>query len=162
MWPKDRGSGMSFETRSGTHGARQPGGRLLTWMNRLMMRRIRNGKGTVGGIGTLVLTTVGRKSGVERQTPVTWFPHEDGGWLIVAAAAGGPANPAWYLNLAAHPDRLRVELGRESTPVHAEQLHGDRRARAWQGIAAASARFADYQTKTDRELPVILLTPRAA
>jgi hypothetical protein len=60
---------MAFETRRGTRGARQPGGRLLAWMNRWMMRHIRSGKSV--GASTLVLTTIGRKSGAERQNPVT-------------------------------------------------------------------------------------------
>src|SRR5688572_10807886 len=118
------GADMAFETHRGTRGARQPGGRLLAWMNRLMMRRIRSGKGV--GASTLVLTTIGRKSGAERQNPVTYFPGDRGpdSWLIVASAAGAAGNPAWFHNLAAHPDRVRIELGDREIPVTAEQLTG--------------------------------------
>jgi deazaflavin-dependent oxidoreductase (nitroreductase family) len=62
------------------------------------------------GMDLLFLTTVGRKSGQERVTPVAWFPQGDGTWLIVASAAGSAQNPAWYRNIAAHPDRLQIEL----------------------------------------------------
>lgn len=109
----------------------------------------------------LVLTTVGRKSGVARSTPVGWFPGEDGSWLIVASAAGAPKNPAWYYNIAAHPDKVRIELSGRTVDVVAEQLHGAEREHAWREITSASSRFAQYQDKTDRELPIIRLIPRS-
>jgi deazaflavin-dependent oxidoreductase (nitroreductase family) len=109
----------------------------------------------------LVLTTVGRRTGAERSTPVGWFPGRDGTRLIVAAAAGGARNPAWYHNLAAHPDQVRIETAGQRTAVSASQLHGVEREEAWQQIITAVPRFAKYQQKTDRELPVIRLTARA-
>jgi deazaflavin-dependent oxidoreductase (nitroreductase family) len=108
----------------------------------------------------LVLTTVGRKSGLERMTPVGWFPGADGSWLIVASAAGAPGNPAWYYNLAAHPDQVRIDVDGKTIDVRAEQLHGPERVEAWEQITAAAPRFAQYQVKTDRVLPIIRLTPR--
>jgi deazaflavin-dependent oxidoreductase (nitroreductase family) len=150
---------MSFDTKTGTRGARQPGGPVLRWVNAFVARRIRR-RGQFNGFDALILRTVGRKSGVERATPVGWFPGPDGSWLIVASAAGAAANPAWYHNLAANPDKVRIDLKGETIPVHAEQLHGPDREEAWTRIAKASPRFADYQTKTDRELPVIRLTRR--
>lgn len=146
---------MTFPTRTGTRGARQPAGRLLSLMNRLMMRRIRKG---TGSMQALVLTTVGRRSGTERQTPVNYFQDDGDSWLIVASAAGAAGNPAWYYNLAAHPDRVRIEVAGRTVPVTAEQLAGPERDAAWQLITAESARFAQYQRKTDRQLPVIRLT----
>lgn len=151
---------MSFDTRPGTRGARQPKGRIMSWMNRLMARRLRRRGGKFQGFNALVLTTVGRKSGLERTTPVGWFPGTDGSWLIVASAAGAPANPAWYYNLAAHPDQVRIDVDGKTVDVRAEQLHGPERAEAWEQITTAAPRFAQYQVKTDRELPVIRLTPR--
>jgi deazaflavin-dependent oxidoreductase (nitroreductase family) len=157
---------MSFDTRNGTRGARQPrAGRLMRWFNQRAANRIRSTGGKGGkfmGFDALVLTTVGAKSGVERTTPVGWFPGEDGSWLIVASAAGAPKNPAWYYNLAAHPDQVQVELSGQKFPVTAEQLHGAERDKAWQQITAASPRFAQYQEQTDRELPVIRLVRRSA
>jgi len=133
----------------------------MRWMNGLMARRIgRRGGGKFMGFDALVLRTIGRKSGVERTTPVGWFPAADGSRLIVASAAGAPRNPVWYYNLAANPDQVRIDVNGETIEVRAEQLHGAERAEAWQQIITAAPRFAEYQTKTDRELPVIRLVPR--
>lgn len=150
---------MSFTTRAGTRGARQPSGRVLVWFNKLAARKVRR-SGKVMNFNALVLTTVGAKSGLERTTPLGWFPGSDGSWLIVASAAGAAKNPAWYHNLAAHPDKVQAEVGGKKLAVTADQLHGDEREEAWQQIIAAAPRFAEYQVKTDRELPIIRLTPR--
>ena len=125
------------------------------------MSWIRRRGGTFMGMNALVLTTIGRKSGVERATPVGWFPGEDGSWLIVASAAGAPRNPAWYHNIAAHPDKVRIELAGRTVAVTAEQLHGPERERAWRQITAVAPRFAQYEQKTDRELPIIRLVRRS-
>jgi deazaflavin-dependent oxidoreductase (nitroreductase family) len=130
-------------------------------MNKFAANRIRK-TGTFMGGKALVLTTVGRKSGAERSTPVAYFPGRDGSWLIVASAAGAAKNPAWYYNLAAHPDKVRIEIDGRAIDVTAEQLHGSEREEAWRQIIDASSRFAKYQEKTDRELPVIQLTPRSS
>ncbi|WP_061290329.1 nitroreductase family deazaflavin-dependent oxidoreductase [Herbidospora cretacea] len=151
---------MAFDTPAGTRGSRQPTGRFLIWINRLMARRIRRRGAAFGGFDALVLTTVGRKTGQPRSTPVGWFPGPDGTWLIVASAAGAPGNPAWYYNLAAHPDQVRIELAGKTHDVTADQLHGAEREQAWKEIVARSPRFAEYQEKTDRELPVIRLRSR--
>src|SRR5688572_6533631 len=122
---------MSFDTRNGTHGARQPGGKVMLWLNRLMAKRIRR-SGRAMGFNALILTTVGRRSGLARETPVGWFPATDDGWLIVASAAGAARNPAWYHNLAAHPDQVQIHVGGQTTAVTAEELHGAERDAAWQ------------------------------
>jgi deazaflavin-dependent oxidoreductase (nitroreductase family) len=130
-------------------------------MNKWMVTRIRRtGKAPFMGFDALVLTTVGRKSGLERATPVGWFAGKDGSWLIVASAAGAAKNPDWYHNLAAHPDQVQIEMAGRKVAVIAEQLHGPEREEAWQRIASASPQFAQYQQKTDRELPIIRLRPR--
>jgi deazaflavin-dependent oxidoreductase (nitroreductase family) len=130
----------------------------MLWLNRLNMKRIRK-TGRSLGFNALVLTTVGHRSGARRETPVGWFPGKDGSWLIVASANGAARNPAWYYNLAAHPDRVQIETAGRKVDVTAEELHGSERDEAWQQIIAAVPRFAAYQTKTDRELPVIRLVP---
>jgi deazaflavin-dependent oxidoreductase (nitroreductase family) len=112
------------------------------------------------GMDLLFLTTSGSKSSQQRTTPVAWFPNGDGTWLIVASAAGSAQNPAWYRNIAAHPDRLQIELGDMKIAVTAEQLTGPAREQAWERIVAAQPRYAKYQQKTDRELPVIHLAPK--
>lgn len=153
---------MSFTTANGSRGARQPKGRFLQLMNGLISRRIRKGGKLMGGADGLVLTTIGRKSGERRSTPLVWFPGGDGSWLIVASAAGAPRNPAWYYNIAARPDQVEIEIGGVRIPVTAEQLHGQERESAWRAISSGSERFAKYQEQTDRELPVIRLTNRTA
>jgi deazaflavin-dependent oxidoreductase (nitroreductase family) len=154
---------MSFNTSNGTRGARQPkAGLLMTWFNNRNAKKIRRKGGKIMGFNALVLTTVGAKSGAERTSPVGWFPtDDDDSWLIVASAAGAPKNPAWYYNLAAHPDKVTVEMGGGRIPVAAEQLHGAEREEAWQRIIKAAPRFAQYETKTDREIPIIRLTRRS-
>jgi deazaflavin-dependent oxidoreductase (nitroreductase family) len=151
---------MSFDTRAGTRGARQPrAGLMLRWVEKMAFGRIRRA-GKMMGLNALILTTVGARSGAERAHPVGWFPGQDGGWLIVASAAGAARNPAWYHNIAAHPDQVKIELDGRTVPVTAEQLHGAERDQAWLQITAAAPRFAQYQRKTDRELPIIRLTSR--
>jgi deazaflavin-dependent oxidoreductase (nitroreductase family) len=153
---------MSFNTRNGTRGARQPkAGRLMKWFNERTAKRIRRKGGKFMGFNALVLTTIGAKSGTERTTPVGWFPGDDDSWLIVASAAGAAKNPAWYYNIAAHPDKVTVEMAGRKIPVVAAQLHGLEREEAWRRITTAAPRFAQYQVKTDRELPIIRLTRRA-
>lgn len=153
---------MSFDTRAGTRGARQPrAGLMLRWVNKLAASRIRRA-GKMMGFNALILTTVGARSGTERANPVGWFPGQpDGSWLIVASAAGAARNPAWYHNIAAHPEQVKIELNGQTIPATAEQLHGAERDEAWRQITAAAPRFAGYQRKTDRELPVIRLTSRS-
>jgi deazaflavin-dependent oxidoreductase (nitroreductase family) len=148
---------MSFDTQAGTRGGRQPRtGLILRLVNQNAASRFRR-NGKMLGFQGLILTTAGARSGAERTSPVGWWPGPDGSWLIVAAANGAARNPAWYHNIAAHPDKVQIEVDGRRIGVKAEQLHGTERAQAWQQIAAAAPRFAKYQDKTDRELPVIRL-----
>ena len=96
------------------------------------------------GFNALILTTIGARTGAERTNPVGWFPGPDGSWLIVASAAGAARNPAWYHNIAAHPDKVKIEVDGLTVPVTAEQLHGAERDQAWQQVTAAAPRFAQY------------------
>jgi deazaflavin-dependent oxidoreductase (nitroreductase family) len=154
------GTAMSFTHPTGTRGARQPS-RSTNWINRLVARRARRSHGKTMGMNLLVLTTIGRKSGEARETPVGYFTTPDGGWLVAASAAGAKANPAWYLNLAAHPDQVTVELAGRKVAVTAEELHGTEREEAWTRITTEAGGFRKYETSTDREIPVIRLTPKA-
>ncbi len=161
---REMGSGRrtrdGFDSRAGSRGVPASPGRLWSWMDTQMRRRAVRRVFAAFGFDALVLTTVGRRSGVERTAVVCWFPHKGGGYLVVAAAGGTASNPAWYHNVAAHPDRVRIEIDGSTMAVSAEQLRGAERAEAWQQITAAARRFARFQDKTDRELPVILLEPR--
>jgi deazaflavin-dependent oxidoreductase (nitroreductase family) len=151
---------MSFDTRKGTRGSRQPAGWLFRFGNTMMARRLRrSADGKMMGFSALILHTVGKRSGEPRVNPVAWWPGPDGSWLICASANAALNNPAWYYNIGAHPE-ITIEVLGETIPVTAEQLHGAERAQAWQQITKAAPRFAQYQTRTDRELPVIRLTRR--
>src|SRR5437763_12238287 len=120
---------MGFDTPAGTRGARQPGS-AVRWLNKWAMNRIRRKGGTFMGMDALVLTTIGRRSGAERTNPVGWFPGKDGSWLIVASAAGAAKHPAWYHNIAAHPDKVQIEMAGRKVAVIAEQLDGAEREQA--------------------------------
>jgi deazaflavin-dependent oxidoreductase (nitroreductase family) len=152
---------MSFSTPAGTHGASVPRGAVVRWFTKLAVARMRRTDGPTKVMKTLVLTTTGRKSGIARRTPVAWFPGADGAWLVVASFGGSAQHPAWYLNLAAHPDQVTIEVGGRTVPVTAEELHGAQRDAAWEQIVAAQPRFGSYQTRTDRLLPVVRLVERA-
>lgn len=152
---------MAFQkTPAGTRGKSMPGASspVSKWISTMMIRRSR-GKGRMMGMDVLVLHTVGAKSGQPRQTLLGWFPDGDNAWLIVASFGGSAKNPAWYHNLAAHPDQVAIEVGGKKVTVTPVQLSGAEREDAWQRITAANGRYAGYATKTDREIPVIRLTP---
>jgi deazaflavin-dependent oxidoreductase (nitroreductase family) len=151
---------MTFNAPNGTRGARQPkSSPIMNWVTRRAVSRIRR-KGSFMGMTVLVLNTVGKKTGAQRSTPVGWFPGDGGSWLIVASANGSARNPAWYYNLAADPGAVSIDVDRATVPVTAEQLHGVDRDRAWAAITAAVPRFAQYETKTDRLIPIIRLARR--
>jgi deazaflavin-dependent oxidoreductase (nitroreductase family) len=154
---------MGFDTSAGAHGARAPWAAdpLARLVRQLMISQHRRTGGTFMGMDVLILTTTGRKSGEQRETPVAWFPDGPDAWVIVASAGGAARTPAWYRNIAAHPDQVRIELpGRRRTlRVSAEQLGGHRREDAWQRIIQAQPRFAKDQEKTGRVFPVIRLVP---
>jgi deazaflavin-dependent oxidoreductase (nitroreductase family) len=151
---------MAFQkTPAGTRGTNMPSffTPVMKFMNNQMIRRYHHG-GKAAGMDGLVLTTVGAKTGQRRQTLLGTFPDGDGAWLVVASAGGATKNPAWYHNLAAHPDQAQVEVGGKTVDVTATQLAGQERDAAWQRITAAQPRYAGYAKKTDRLIPVIRLT----
>jgi deazaflavin-dependent oxidoreductase (nitroreductase family) len=153
---------MSFNTPQGTRGAQMPPAEQMRKMNEGVIADIRAGGSGPEGMRALVLTTIGRKSGQERSTPVAYFPQEDGSYAIVASAAGAAKHPVWYLNMAAHPDRVRVVIAGEEIPVQAQELTGDERDRVWGRITADAPGFAQYEEATDRLIPVIRLSPRTS
>jgi deazaflavin-dependent oxidoreductase (nitroreductase family) len=110
------------------------------------------------GMDLLYLTTIGAKSGQKRQSTVSRFADSDDAWLIVASAGGAAQNPAWYHNIAAHPDQVWVEFGGSELKVTPTQLEGSEREQAWEKITKAQPRYTGYQSKTDRAIPIIRLT----
>lgn len=109
------------------------------------------------GFKVLLLTTTGRKSGKTYTTPLGQFDY-DGGYVIVASNAGQPTNPAWYYNLKSNP-RVTVQVLDQVIPATAEVLSGDARAQAWRQVIATAPSYADYEKRTSREIPLILLVP---
>lgn len=156
---------MTFEkTPAGTRGKSMPGvnSPVSKWGNNLMVRLARGrSNGRFMGMDTLVLTTTGAKSGQRRETLLASFPDGDNAWLICAAFGGNAKNPAWYHNIAAHPDQVEIQARGRKAKVTPSQLTGEERAAAWQRITTDLPRFNGYASNTDRELPVIRLTAAA-
>jgi deazaflavin-dependent oxidoreductase (nitroreductase family) len=144
---------------SGTRGTRTPPRILARLVTPIMTRIHRLSHDRFGGMDLLYLTTVGARSGQRRTAPVARFDDGAGGWFVVASAAGAATHPGWYHNIAAHPDQVDVEVGRRRHHVRVEQLEGDERAAAWQQIVQRAPGFAGYESKTDRTMPVLRLTP---
>jgi deazaflavin-dependent oxidoreductase (nitroreductase family) len=115
--------------------------------------------GKFRGFNVILLTTKGRKSGKPITTPLGWFAHPEG-YVLVASNMGSSSHPAWYYNIVKHP-KVTVQLLNKVIPVTAEILTGDARTRAWQEVITAAPLYADYETKTTREIPLFLLRPES-
>ncbi|MFC4944607.1 nitroreductase family deazaflavin-dependent oxidoreductase [Pseudonocardia sp. GCM10023141] len=145
-------------------GRRTGPGAFSRWMqhrmNARMNAKVRRDKGTFMGMDVLILHTVGRRSGQPRESPLAWFPDGANARLIIASG-GGEIHPDWHANLTASPDQVSIELpGRAAVAVTPQVLSGAEREQAWQRISAAQPRIAKYQDKSDREYPIVRLTPR--
>ena len=151
---------MSFQkTPGGTRGTRTPpGGALMRGMMRVMTGFHKRSGDKFQGMDLLYLTTVGAKSGQKRQSTVARFADGDDAWLVIASAGGAAHHPAWYHNIAAHPDQVWIEFGGKQLRVTPTQLDGDARAQAWQRITQSQTRYLGYESKTDRAIPVIRLS----
>jgi deazaflavin-dependent oxidoreductase (nitroreductase family) len=110
------------------------------------------------GTTILLLSTTGRSSGETRTTPLI-HRTDDGRWVIVASKGGAPEHPGWYQNLLADPEAT-IEVKDQEIPVRASTAEGAERARLWSSMAEVWPAYDDYQTKTDREIPVVVLSPR--
>lgn len=121
--------------------------------------RARGGKvgGQFEGAPILLLHTVGAKSGQPRVNPVMYHPVA-GGYAVFASKAGAPSNPDWYHNLLAHP-RVKAEIGDETIELRARVADGEERERIWAAQKAAYPGFAEYEQKTTRRIPVVILEP---
>ncbi|MDQ1535263.1 MAG: hypothetical protein QOF28_3024 [Actinomycetota bacterium] len=108
----------------------------------------------------LELTTTGRKSGQKRSVMLT-SPLQEGDSIVVVASRGGDdTHPAWFLNLRDNPEVEVALKGAPKRPMRARVANTEERARMWPKITAAHKNYADYQTKTTREIPLVLLEPR--
>jgi len=121
--------------------------------------RASNGRvaGSIGGRQVSLLTTTGRHSGKQHTTPVMTFPHS-GGLVIIASNGGSDRTPSWYYNLSAHPS-VQVQTGAQVRSMIARTASPQEKAQIWPGIVAAAKNFGSYQSRTSREIPVVILTP---
>ncbi len=110
------------------------------------------------GTEILLLSTRGRRSGEPRTTPLIERPDGEG-WVIVASKGGTPENPAWYENLQAEPD-AEIQVKADRIAVRARTAEGEERARLWQKMAEVWPAYDEYQQRTSREIPVVVLERR--
>jgi deazaflavin-dependent oxidoreductase (nitroreductase family) len=108
------------------------------------------------GTQTLLLTTKGRKSGEERTTPLIYGRSGDD-YLIVASKGGADQPPAWYLNLSANPDDVEIQVKADRFKVRPRDAGPDEKPAMWETMAAEWPDYDEYQKKTDREIPVVVL-----
>ncbi len=113
--------------------------------------------GRMGRSPILILNTVGRKSGKKRATPLLYVVDGED-FVIIASKGGAPSHPAWYLNLKANPDAT-VAVGDRKVRVRAEELDGEEKERLWIKMAEMYPTYDDYQKKTKREIPLLVLHP---
>jgi deazaflavin-dependent oxidoreductase (nitroreductase family) len=114
----------------------------------------------LGSLTFLLLTTTGRKSGRPRTAPLLYMA--DGENFVVVGSNGGNANhPAWVHNLRAHPE-ADVQAGSRHLRVTAREAQGEERARLWPKLVETYRDYASYQKETEREIPVVVLTPEGA
>ena len=109
------------------------------------------------GKPVILLTTIGAKTGKIRKTPLMRVEH-GGEYAVVASLGGAPKNPVWYHNIKAHP-RVELQDGTVNKDYEAREVFGDEKAAWWERAVAAWPDYANYQTKTDRQIPVFVLTP---
>ena len=109
------------------------------------------------GHPVIVLTSVGAKSGKLRKTPLMRVEH-DGRYAVVASLGGAPKHPVWYYNLIANP-HVELQDGPVKKDYLARETTGDEKAIWWERAVAAYPDYADYQKKTDRQIPVFVLEP---
>lgn len=111
--------------------------------------------GGPGPIPTLLLTTYGRRSGKAIVMPLI-YGEADGRYVVVASKGGAPNHPGWYLNLAANPT-VEVQVLADRFQAKARTVTGEERARLWEKMAVIYPPYNDYQAKTSREIPVVVL-----
>jgi len=111
------------------------------------------------GLPIIIVTTRGNKSGILRKTPLMRVEH-DGEYALVASMGGAPKHPVWYYNLVADPSAVRIQDGPEPFDADVREVSGDERTRWWDRAVEAYPPYAEYQTRTDRLIPVFVARRR--
>lgn len=154
-------------TPNGTYGTKMPAEKLLQKLFKPLAKRGidayrrsggKNRMSTMIGFPVVLLTTKGATSGQERTATLGGFSDGDDAWVIVASKGGAADHPAWFNNMVMHPDDIWLEVGARKMKVRGDCLTGSEREEALARVAAASPRYAGYQKKTDREIPIVRLT----
>jgi deazaflavin-dependent oxidoreductase (nitroreductase family) len=153
----------------GTKGSGMPGGKFLMkafkpLLDRQIARYQRSTSPEVPkmmGFPVVLLTTVGAKTGKERTQVLGGFADGPDAWLVVASGGGAPTHPAWFYNMARNPDKVWLQAGNRKLRMAVESLQGQAREDGLARVAAIAPRYGGYQKKTDREIPVLRLTPAA-
>jgi len=129
--------------------------------NEKVIKEFRENRGQVGGqfagAPLLLLHTVGARSGEPRVNPMM-YRKVDGGYAVFASKGGAPTNPDWYHNLLAHP-QVRAEIGTGTVELVARVAGGEERDRIWTAQKADYPGFAEYERRTSRQIPVVVLEP---
>ena len=132
----------------------KPASYLNTWLYRASGGKV---GGRAAGAPVMLLTTTGRKSGQPRTAPLLYL--EDNGNIVVVASQGGmPKDPLWFKNLEANP-KAEIEIGQEKRQVNARRATDGEKAALWPKLTALYAGFDLYQSRTDRNIPVVILSP---
>jgi len=130
----------------------------IVWLDKLL-QRVTRGRLTIldiAGLPNVMLTVIGRKSGLPRSNPLLCVPRDDG-ILIAGSYFGGPSEPMWVKNMEANP-RVTVRFRRKTQPMLARRLEGDERSAAWQHMLKTWPNFTKYEERTPRQIKVFLLT----
>jgi deazaflavin-dependent oxidoreductase (nitroreductase family) len=136
-----------------------PGVRLMKWISRIHVWLFRVTGGLIGaradGLDMLLLTAIGRRSGLPRTQPLPYFENA-AGYLLVASFGGGDSHPAWFYNLVAQPE-VEIQVRRRRLRGLARSAEGPERERLWAAITAEHPRYLEYQEKTSRQIPVVVV-----
>ena len=126
-----------------------------TWIFRATGGRV--GARFLRGAPVLLLTTTGRKTGTKRTTPLIYL--EDGERVVLVASKGGMSHhPLWYTNLEANPG-VEIQIGSEIRPMRAQRASDAEKAALWPRLVAIYRDYDDYQARTERDIPVVILSP---
>lgn len=111
------------------------------------------------GMPAVILTTIGRKSGEPRSTPLTAPVHDDDRVVLVASYGGDDRDPQWYKNISANPD-VELTMRGDTRKMTARAATPDEKEELWPRVVEAYKGYGQYQTRTTREIPLVILTPR--